>query len=73
MGYRPAGLRITSTLHDHGGECDEASDRDWAAFCAAVRDAADSILRQGGEGAKVWIEHVNCDCATCQADEEDES
>lgn len=65
MGYRPAGLAVRTSLHDHGGECDAKSDEAWARFSEAVQKAAEEFLPTEYS----WIEHVDCQCVSCEEEE----
>lgn len=67
MGYRPAGLSIRTSLHDHGGECDRESDEAWGRFVEAVHKAIEEFL----PGEFTWVGHVYCQCASCEEEEKD--
>jgi hypothetical protein len=67
MGYRPAGVIIRTSLHDHGGECDRESDQAWSDFLGVVEEAMKVFL----DSRCTWIEHSDCQCASCEEEEKD--
>lgn len=65
MGYREAGLIVKTSLHDHGGDCDDISDAKWSEFYAVVEAAVAEHL-SGRYTPGAWIDHHRCLCAGCE-------
>lgn len=65
MGYRTAGLVVHTSLHDHGGDCDDVSDQAWGAFCEDVETAIAKHL-SGTSTPGSWTEHIACLCSGCE-------